>query len=120
MYKRKIYDQLLHWKNTSNGKTAVLKDWFFFSLLQHIPLPSICTPEALLMAYKKSWQKLLTLSLKYGILPLERYSKENASRRKISYISYMKYGAGAVEEGISGGVCEVIRMFSVVCAERSS
>ena len=24
MYKRKIYDQLLHWKNTSNGKTAVL------------------------------------------------------------------------------------------------
>lgn len=72
------------------------------------------------MAYKKSWQKLLTLSLKYGILPLERYSKENASRRKISYISYMKYGAGAVEEGISGGVCEVIRMFSVVCAERSS
>lgn len=82
MYKRKIYDQLLHWKNTSNGKTAVLKDWFFFSLLQHIPLPSICTPEALLMAYKKSWQKLLTLSLKCGILPLERYSKENASRRK--------------------------------------
>lgn len=32
----------------------------------------------------------------------------------------MKYGAGAVEEGISGGVCEVIRMFSVVCAELSS
>ena len=24
MYKRKIYNQLLHWKNTSNGKTAVL------------------------------------------------------------------------------------------------
>ena len=24
MYKRKIYDQLLHWKNTSNGKNAVL------------------------------------------------------------------------------------------------
>ena len=24
MYKRKIYDQLLHWKSTSNGKTAVL------------------------------------------------------------------------------------------------
>ena len=32
----------------------------------------------------------------------------------------MKCGAGAVEEGISGGVCEVIRMLSVVCAERSS
>lgn len=45
-------------------------------------IPSICTPEALLMAYRKSWQKLLTLSLKCGILPLERYSKENASRRK--------------------------------------
>ena len=24
MYKRKIYNQLVHWKNTSNGKTAVL------------------------------------------------------------------------------------------------
>ena len=32
----------------------------------------------------------------------------------------MKYGAGAVEEAIFSGVCEVIRMFSVVCAERSS
>lgn len=46
--------------------------------------------------------------------------KKMHQEEKISYASYMKYGAGAVEEGISGGVCEVIRMFSVVCAERSS
>lgn len=46
--------------------------------------------------------------------------KKMHQEEKISYASYMKYGAGAVEEAIFSGVCEVIRMFSVVCAERSS
>ncbi len=48
----------------------------------------------------------MTISLKCGILPLERYSKENASRRKISYISYMKYGADEAIAGIACGVCD--------------
>lgn len=46
--------------------------------------------------------------------------KKMHQEEKISYVSYMKYGAGAVEEAIFSGVCEVIRMFSVVYAERSS
>ena len=46
--------------------------------------------------------------------------KKMHQEEKISYASYMIYGTGAVEKGISSGVCEVIRMFSVVCTERSS